>query len=162
MNAFVCTCFPNHYGTTCDGESLLVTLSCYSPWAQIYVKSVSVHLAMVEIIHDIEYFALIKYKLWWRQLADYDFLPDFDECSSDPCQHGACTDHMNYFSCSCDTNYSGTLCDSKSKQGVARGNFQEGCAIPYAAKNTHYYRHLTHDNACAVFILGLRSEDCCL
>lgn len=36
---------------------------------------------------------------------------DIDECSSSPCIHGTFKDAINYFTCSCDTGFTGILCD---------------------------------------------------
>ena len=38
---------------------------------------------------------------------------DIDECSSSPCQNGgACTDHVNRYTCSCVAGYTGTHCET--------------------------------------------------
>ena len=48
----------------------------------------------------------------------YTFIPDLDECSSVPCQHGGtCTDHVNKYTCTCPNGYAGTVCErGKSSQ----------------------------------------------
>ena len=38
-------------------------------------------------------------------------LAEIDECASNPCVNGVCTDAVNMFSCACDTGFEGTLCD---------------------------------------------------
>lgn len=39
------------------------------------------------------------------------YLLDFDECGSNPCQHGGtCTDLINGYTCSCYPAYQGTDC----------------------------------------------------
>ena len=48
----------------------------------------------------------------------FTFIPDNDECSSVPCQHGGtCTDHVNKYTCTCPIGYTGTVCETgKSSQ----------------------------------------------
>ena len=38
-------------------------------------------------------------------------LTDINECASDPCIHGNCTDVVNGYICSCELGYEGTHCD---------------------------------------------------
>ena len=40
------------------------------------------------------------------------FLPDTDECASDPCQNGAtCNDQVNQYNCTCVAGYEGVHCE---------------------------------------------------
>ena len=42
-------------------------------------------------------------------------LPDFDECGSNPCQHGGnCTDHFAGFTCTCVPGYPGLHCETST------------------------------------------------
>ena len=47
-----------------------------------------------------------------------DFFPivpallDIDDCASQPCVHGFCTDEFNGFKCACVAGYSGDTCDT--------------------------------------------------
>ena len=41
-------------------------------------------------------------------------LLDIDECASDPCAHGTCTDMVNGFVCACIPEYIGIQCDQGS------------------------------------------------
>ena len=41
----------------------------------------------------------------------YKLITDIDECDSDPCEHGSCTDQVDGYSCSCDAGYAGSNCD---------------------------------------------------
>ena len=36
---------------------------------------------------------------------------DINECSSEPCVYGDCTDAVNDYTCSCDAGYTGKNCD---------------------------------------------------
>ena len=36
---------------------------------------------------------------------------DIDDCASQPCTNGNCTDLVNGFKCTCDVGYMGTRCD---------------------------------------------------
>jgi hypothetical protein len=37
---------------------------------------------------------------------------DIDECFSEPCVNGSCTDLVNDYSCTCDPGWTGTNCDT--------------------------------------------------
>ena len=39
------------------------------------------------------------------------FFTDTDDCASEPCEHGSCTDGVDSFTCSCDEGYEGPLCE---------------------------------------------------
>ena len=42
----------------------------------------------------------------------YTFETESNRCNSNPCQHGAeCTGDINTFSCDCDSEHTGTLCE---------------------------------------------------
>jgi len=41
---------------------------------------------------------------------------DIDECASNPCVHGDCTDLVNAYSCSCLPGWTGTNCDTETPQ----------------------------------------------
>eukprot|EP00057_Strongylocentrotus_purpuratus_P013359 XP_011667833.1 PREDICTED: neurogenic locus notch homolog protein 1-like [Strongylocentrotus purpuratus] len=47
---------------------------------------------------------------------------DIDECASNPCQNGQCTDDVYYFSCSCDAGWEGDLCDQVVPVNVCASN----------------------------------------
>ncbi|KAJ8312561.1 hypothetical protein KUTeg_009934, partial [Tegillarca granosa] len=36
-----------------------------------------------------------------------------NECSSNPCQHGACFDALNHYHCVCDPGYTGINCEKE-------------------------------------------------
>lgn len=38
---------------------------------------------------------------------------DTDECLSNPCIHGKCTNELNRYKCYCDDAYTGTNCETK-------------------------------------------------
>ena len=49
-------------------------------------------------------------------LAQRFFVPDIDECASDPCQNGGtCVDEINKFLCRCGSYYRGTTCEYGEK-----------------------------------------------
>ena len=53
-----------------------------------------------------------------RVYSDY-FLPDIDECASNPCLNGAtCVDQANGYDCSCQPGYAGVNCQT-SKYPIA-------------------------------------------
>lgn len=39
-------------------------------------------------------------------------IPDINECSSNPCQHGICYDQVNSYTCSCLVGFTGTNCET--------------------------------------------------
>ena len=39
------------------------------------------------------------------------YISDIDECSSNPCVNGNCTDMVNFYTCSCNAGYEGGRCD---------------------------------------------------
>ena len=43
--------------------------------------------------------------------SDGLYITDVDDCVSDPCTHGVCSDAVNGYTCSCDAGYTGTSCD---------------------------------------------------
>ena len=45
------------------------------------------------------------------QILRYSFAVNIDECHSQPCVHGNCTDMIGYFLCDCEDEYTGKLCD---------------------------------------------------
>ncbi|XP_041474454.1 neurogenic locus Notch protein-like [Lytechinus variegatus] len=47
---------------------------------------------------------------------------DIDECASNPCQNGECTDDVYFFSCSCDAGWEGELCDQLIPASVCDSN----------------------------------------
>nr|XP_054763733.1 neurogenic locus notch homolog protein 1-like [Lytechinus pictus] len=47
---------------------------------------------------------------------------DIDECASNPCQNGECTDDVYFFSCSCDAGWEGELCDQLIPPSVCDSN----------------------------------------
>ena len=40
----------------------------------------------------------------------YLFLEEIDECNSDPCVNGVCSDEIDAFSCACNDGYQGPVC----------------------------------------------------
>jgi hypothetical protein len=42
----------------------------------------------------------------------FDKIPDIDDCSPDPCDHGTCLDQINGFQCICDTGYEDDTCST--------------------------------------------------
>ena len=42
------------------------------------------------------------------------FLADIDECNSDPCVNGNCTDDVNMYTCECFDGYDGDQCESNT------------------------------------------------
>lgn len=41
----------------------------------------------------------------------FSFNLDVDECASNPCLNGACTDGINRYDCTCNSGWAGTNCD---------------------------------------------------
>lgn len=39
-------------------------------------------------------------------------IPDINDCSSNPCQHGICYDKVNSYTCSCLVGFTGTNCET--------------------------------------------------
>ena len=39
------------------------------------------------------------------------YVPDIDECASDPCIEGHCRDGVNGYKCECSPGYTGITCD---------------------------------------------------
>ena len=63
-------------------------------------------------------------------------LPDIDDCSENPCIHGACSDLVNNFTCNCEPGYYGKTCqDSKYLLLVFK------ILINWDNKWTHWHLH---------------------
>ena len=45
-----------------------------------------------------------------KSIYYYCFVSEIDECSSNPCVHGQCSDHFNFYTCTCDAGYAGGNC----------------------------------------------------
>ena len=49
-------------------------------------------------------------KIWMNIISFLTDVSDIDECLSDPCVHGNCTDLVNGYKCTCEDWYGGTNC----------------------------------------------------
>ncbi|XP_022098544.1 uncharacterized protein LOC110983538 isoform X2 [Acanthaster planci] len=68
-------------------------------------------LTIIGIPADNATLQLCEVRAWVVPMAQCS--PDFEECSSDPCQNGAtCVDGINKFSCTCAAGFTGPLCES--------------------------------------------------
>ena len=47
----------------------------------------------------------------------YYYIIDIDDCTSNPCVHGLCTDGINNYYCSCEIGYTGVTCAEGGQTG---------------------------------------------
>ena len=40
------------------------------------------------------------------------YIQDINECQSQPCHHGNCTDGVNSYKCACSAGYTGVNCET--------------------------------------------------
>ena len=56
-------------------------------------------------------FNLLSLNLNCISIHKLNLFSDIDDCMSQPCTNGTCTDLVNGFNCTCDAGYMGARCD---------------------------------------------------
>src|SRR6218665_1655426 len=61
------------------------------------------------------------------------------ECSSNPCQHGTCTDLVDGYQCECEPGYIGTNCDCGIHSFIHSGHFYSAPSSPLLLRGVPDY-----------------------
>ena len=48
-------------------------------------------------------------------INEHLFAAEINECTSNPCMHGSCSDDVNRYTCTCTAGYEGVNCESEDK-----------------------------------------------